>query len=100
MNYVDAQNEAGKPISKVKLFLLALVNFHHVLQFLYRFDPTFSRTDRFLVYFLQLSLVTFASFVLFRNLDKASLAIEQYDEFVHGAQSVKQVDADGVLILK
>lgn len=100
MNYVDSEREAGRPISKLKLFLLGITNFHHILQFLHRFDPTFSRSDRFLIYFLQLSIVTFASFIMFRNLDKATQATNQYDEFIHGSQGVQQIGVDGTVILK
>ena len=52
MDYVDAEQEGGRAISKSKLFWLCITNFHHLLQFSHRFDPTFSRLDRFLVYFL------------------------------------------------
>lgn len=86
MDYVDAEREGGQPISKSKLFWLSLTNFHHLLQFSHRFDPTFSRLDRFLVYFLQLSIVTFFSFLMLRNLDKADTTANQYDQALHGNQ--------------
>jgi len=85
MNYVDADQEDGRSISRSRLFWLSITNFHHLLQFSHRFDPTFSRLDRFLVYFLQLSMVTFGSFVLLRDIDGGDTGANKYDEAVHGA---------------
>ena len=31
MNYVDSEREAGRPISKSKVFLLGITNHHHIL---------------------------------------------------------------------
>ena len=61
---------AADDLSLPTIFVIILANFHPLLTFWYRFDPNFSRSDRFLVLLLQVSLTLFASFMLFRNMDK------------------------------
>ena len=61
---------AADDLSISKIFVISLANFHPLLTFWYRFDPNISRTDRFVILYLQVSLTLFASFMLFRNLDK------------------------------
>lgn len=61
---------AADDLSLPKIFVILLVNFHPLLTFWFRFDPNFSRSDRFVVLLLQVSLTLFASFMLFRNMDK------------------------------
>lgn len=54
-----------------------MAHFHPLLTFKFRFDPNLSRQDRFLVLFLQISLTLFASFMLFRDLDKPVDSLSQ-----------------------
>jgi len=61
---------AADDLSLSKIFVILLANFHPLLTFWYRFDPNLSRSDRFVVLLLQVSLTLFASFMLFRNMDK------------------------------
>jgi hypothetical protein len=51
------------------LFVIFLTQFHPFLSFKYRFDPTISRQDRFLMLFAKITFITFTSFQLFRKLD-------------------------------
>ena len=64
MNYVESED-----LYFGKLFILNLTNFHPLLSFKFRYDPNFSRQDRFLLLFLKISLISFLSFILFRNID-------------------------------
>jgi len=61
---------AADDMSLSKIFVILLANFHPLLTFWYRFDPNLSRSDRFIILLLQVSLTLFASFMLFRNMDK------------------------------
>ena len=54
----------------MRLFRVFLTQFHPILQIPYRFDPTLNRQDRFTLYYLQITLLAFLSFLLCRNVDK------------------------------
>lgn len=70
---------AADDLSLPKIFVIILANFHPLLTFWYRFDPNFSRSDRFLVLLLQVALTLFASFMLFRNIDKPDPSGKELD---------------------
>ena len=73
MNYVNSdtftQSNAKIEIPGSTMFVLSMINYHPLIGLYHRFDPKVSRYDRFLVFFLQLSLLSLMSFLFLRNID-------------------------------
>jgi hypothetical protein len=67
---VFLMNFANEPLTVSKMFSIFVTQFHPLLHLVYRFDPSLNRHDRFVVYYLQVTIVAFLSFLLCRNVDK------------------------------
>jgi hypothetical protein len=52
------------------LFWLSLLNFHPILEYSFRFDPTLGRSDRFGLLFLQLTTLATLCFFTLKDYDR------------------------------
>lgn len=80
MDFVDAEElndedevtGGAQPLIRTKrLFWLSVANFHPIISNAFRFDPSLPRQDRFLLFFLQLSVLTFVCFMSLRGYDRS-----------------------------
>ena len=93
---MDELTAGQQPLIHTKrLFWLSVANFHPIISNMFRFDPALPRQDRFLLFFLQLSILTFVCFMSLRGYDRSDPLQNQVNAVLNYEASLAARQSEG-----